>query len=91
MPILADAGLIASLSTSIPFFASVLESTLKQIVLDETHLDGLYDISLYWDPKNPKSAIEAASKQLGLELIEGKRPVEILVYETISPSPKKQD
>jgi uncharacterized protein (TIGR03435 family) len=89
--ILADEGLIASRSTPLRFFCSVLEENLEKIVLDETRLDGSYDISLYWDSKNPKSVIEAAKTQLGLELREGKRPVEILVYETISPSPKKQD
>jgi uncharacterized protein (TIGR03435 family) len=89
MPMMSDAGLVASLSTSIPWFTSVLEDTLGQIVLDETHLEGLYDISLYWDTKDPKSIKEAVSTQLGLELREEKRPIEVLVYET-SPLPSKK-
>jgi uncharacterized protein (TIGR03435 family) len=62
---------------------------LGQIVLDETHLEGLYDISLYWDAKDSKSIKEAVSTQLGLELREEKRPVEVLVYETAALASKK--
>jgi len=89
MTILAHSGLVASLSTKIPFFTSALEDTLGQIVLDETHLEGLYDISLYWDAKDPKSIKEAVSTQLGLELKEEKRAVEVLVYETTAKPSKK--
>ncbi len=89
MPILSDAGLVASLGASISQFTSVLENTLGQIVLDEIHLEGLYDISLYWDAKDLKSIKEAVSTQLGLELREEKRPVEVLVYETSSLPSKK--
>jgi len=89
MPILSHPGLVASLGTTIPIFTSVLENTLEQIVLDETHLEGLYDISLYWDAKDPKSVREAVSTQLGLELREEKRPIEVMVYETtVLPSKK---
>lgn len=89
MPIWSDPGVVAGVRTTIPFFTSVLESTLRQIVLDETHLEGLFDISLYWDAKDWKSIKEAVSAQLGLELREEKRPVEVLVYETSSLPSKK--
>jgi uncharacterized protein (TIGR03435 family) len=89
IPILAHSGLVASLSTTTPLFTSVLENTLGQIVLDETHLEGLYDISLYWDAKDSKSIREAVSTQLGLELKEEKRPIEVLVYETAALPSKK--
>jgi uncharacterized protein (TIGR03435 family) len=85
----ANSGLVASLGTTIPLFTSVLENALGQIVLDETHLEGIYDISLYWDAKDSKSIKEAVSTQLGLELREEKRPVEVLVYETAALASKK--
>jgi uncharacterized protein (TIGR03435 family) len=87
--VISDPGVVASPGTTIPIFTSALENTLRQIVLDETHLGGLYDISLYWDAKDPKSIKEAVSTQLGLELREEKRPVEVLVYETAALPSKK--
>jgi len=87
--IMSDNGLISSSSTTILNFSKVLENVLNKIVLDETHLEGLFDLALYWDPKAPESAIEAIRKQLGLELRTEKRSIEILFFETKSASSKK--
>lgn len=82
MPIRSDAYLVSSQGTTLPFFCKVLENAIQKIVVDETHLKGLYEFDLYWNPDNPDSVISAVQEQLGLVLKTDKRAIEVLVVET---------
>ena len=81
-PILSDDGQISSQAALIRFFCNVLEESLGRVVIDETRLEGLYNLALYWDPKNPDSVKDAMVQQLGLELVPEKRPIEALIFVT---------
>jgi uncharacterized protein (TIGR03435 family) len=54
---------------------------LSRPVIDNTGIDGRFDIALTWLPANPLSLQEAAKDQLGLQMTEEKRGTEILVVE----------
>ena len=82
MHIRADTYLINSQGTTLPFFCNALENELQKIVMDETHLKGLYEFDLYWNPDNPNSVISAVQEQLGLVLKTERRTIEVLVFET---------
>jgi len=47
-------------------------------VIDETKVQGAYEIKLNWDPKTPGS-LEDAVRKLGLDLVFARRPIEFLV------------
>jgi uncharacterized protein (TIGR03435 family) len=79
LPIFGDPGQLTGKSTQLKFFASVLEGHLNRPVLDETGLEGRFDVALYWNAKNPDSAIRAVHDQLGLWLTSARRQIEVLV------------
>ena len=58
--------------------ASTFEDLLQTPVIDQTTLQGRYDYSATSEVPRPGSAFEMA-RQLGLQLVETERPVEILV------------
>ncbi|MDH4270969.1 MAG: TIGR03435 family protein, partial [Candidatus Aminicenantes bacterium] len=58
-----------------------LENELLQVVLDETGLQGAYEISLFWNPEEETSIFREIGRQLGLELKQERRPVEVLCFE----------
>jgi uncharacterized protein (TIGR03435 family) len=63
-----------------------LESILEQPVVDETELNGQYDLQLKWDQQddkrlNAQALIKSVREQLGLELTPAKRSIEVLVLE----------
>ncbi len=64
--------------------ARVIAGYTNKIVINETKLYGVYNVTLYWDPKKPDSIVSAVRKQLGLELVPGKRRVRVLVIDHIS-------
>jgi uncharacterized protein (TIGR03435 family) len=57
-----------------------LEGGLSKVVLDETALKGTYDIALYWNSKDEESIFREVGKQLGLQLIKERRPIEVLCF-----------
>ncbi|HKQ48457.1 MAG TPA: TIGR03435 family protein [Phycisphaerae bacterium] len=63
-----------------------LGSQIKKPVIDETGLEGRYDIRLEGKLNEPDSLIRAIRESLGLELRPAKRPVEFLVIENDSVS-----
>ena len=65
--------------------AASLERTLGRPVLDETGLEGRYEIELTWDPQRPESLPAAVRDQLGLELAPARREIEVLV---VRPKPE---
>jgi uncharacterized protein (TIGR03435 family) len=58
----------------------LLTDVLGTIVVDETKLTGLYDVNLTYQREQPELIVKAV-QQLGLELVKGRRTVQILVIE----------
>lgn len=80
--ILTDSGIASALKAH-------LTREAKQLVLDRTGLEGLYDVELRWSsgPDGP-SLFTAIREQLGLELVPREEPIETLVVDHIQePSP----
>jgi len=77
----SDDGQISGNAISFKTFCGVLEDMLGRVVLDETDLNGFFDIALYWDPRSPDSVLKEIRDQVGLELRPEKRSIEILVFE----------
>jgi uncharacterized protein (TIGR03435 family) len=53
-------------------------------VLDETGLDGLFDLDADWDPRDPDSVFEAL-RGVGLIAERAKRPTRVLIVDPIQP------
>ncbi len=64
-------------------FASVLADYIKRPVFDETGLDGSFDFSLSWNLGNPAALQDAVKQQLGLQLVDDRRSLELLIVEHI--------
>ena len=65
-------------SSSITTLASFLESQINKPVLNETNLDGLYDLEIPWYNENPEQ-IHEELKKIGLEIIDAERRIKVLV------------
>jgi uncharacterized protein (TIGR03435 family) len=82
----ANAGEIRLENQSVRALASYLESIFQQPVIDQTGIDGDFDITLKWNEKdwnhrNPEGLKQALSDELGLELVPNRQPIEVLVVE----------
>ena len=64
-------------------FAAFLSDYIQRPVFDETGMDGNFDFSLSWNKGNPAALQEAVKQQLGLQLADDKRSVELLIVEHI--------
>jgi uncharacterized protein (TIGR03435 family) len=64
-------------------FASDLAEVLERPIIDETGIAGRFDVSLRWDRAHPESLGSAARDQLGLQMIDTKRGVEVLVVDRV--------
>jgi uncharacterized protein (TIGR03435 family) len=77
-------------SVPISAFARFLEDRIKVPVIDETGLNGGYDLNFEWPYEWPTSqrTLENTNgplgEQVGLQLVPAKRPIEVLVIERAS-------
>ena len=83
-------------ATTIARLATMLSAMRQQIVHDETGVTGIYDVEMTFRPDNAAadatdarpSFFSALEEQLGLKLTSQRRPVDVLVIDSISrPSP----
>lgn len=79
-------GRISTVKGRMSGLARSLESALKTPVFNETGLQDDYDYDLTWPQKgqespDPEVVIEALRKQLGLDLVRSRRPVEFVIVE----------
>ena len=63
-----------------------LEEVFEVPIIDQTGLTGRYDVKLKWHESNsghtePEDMKQALIDQLGLELVPGREPIEMLVIE----------
>lgn len=84
--ITSDSRGLSSISlqrTSIAGFVDMLGNVVNRPVIDETHLDGSFQVFLKWQaPSN--SALQAAVRsQLGLDLVDENRAVDMIVIDHI--------
>lgn len=61
--------------------ARYLESVLTVPVVNETKLDGRYDVMLKYDGNDESSLIDAVRETLGLSMTSATRPIDLLVVE----------
>jgi uncharacterized protein (TIGR03435 family) len=73
----------------------LLSTILGQVVRDESGVLGIFDLELSWRPDNSKdpndarpSLFTAVEEQLGIKLTPQRRPVDVLVIDSVSrPTP----
>jgi len=83
---LAGRGLAGGLKmnhTTVAAFAGSLADYIKRPVFDETGLDGSFDFSLSWKMGNAASLQDAVKQQLGLQLVEDRRSLQLLIIDHI--------
>jgi uncharacterized protein (TIGR03435 family) len=66
-------------------FADALADAIQRPVVDETHLPGTFRFELSWKSTDFESMRKAVNEQLGFQLAEEKRNIEVLVIEHIEP------
>jgi uncharacterized protein (TIGR03435 family) len=71
------------MQSTVGAFAIQLSDYIKRPVFDETGMDGTFDLSLFWKKGNPESLQEVVKQQLGLQLVDDKRSLELLIVDHI--------
>jgi uncharacterized protein (TIGR03435 family) len=66
-------------------FAETLSDAIQRPVIDETHLPGTFHFDLSWKSTDFASMRKAVNEQLGLQLAEEKRNIQVLVIDHIEP------
>jgi uncharacterized protein (TIGR03435 family) len=99
--VMMGAGQMSGSNLSTAILADQLATVLKRTVIDQTNLAGKYDVHLQWSPDEESkmgdsdaastrgpSIFTAVQEQLGLQLVPGRGPVEILAVDQVTkPSP----
>jgi uncharacterized protein (TIGR03435 family) len=73
--------------SSVKAFAEVLADALGRPVFDETNLDERFDFALTWQNTDPATLKTAVADQLGLNLVDTRRVVDILIVDHIEKLP----
>jgi uncharacterized protein (TIGR03435 family) len=68
-------GDLKLVSVSMASLAGLAASVLDKPVLDETGIQGKFDITVKWDPQDQNSFVPAVHQQLGLKLVSAQRPL----------------
>ena len=74
-------GDVEMLSVSVASLTGLATRVLSKPVLDETGIEGKFDISVHWDLQDSASFVEAV-KKLGLRLVPLQQPFEYLVVDS---------
>jgi uncharacterized protein (TIGR03435 family) len=69
--------------SSVKAFANVLADVIERPVFDESGMGGNFDFSLSWKHGNTPSLETAVKEQLGMQLVEEKRSVDLLIIDHI--------
>jgi uncharacterized protein (TIGR03435 family) len=64
-------------------FVEELGNVVGRPILDETHMDGRFDVVLNWQSGSTASLQKSVKEQLGFQLSDERRPVELLVIDHI--------
>lgn len=72
---------------SVKVFADTLADTLARPVFDETKLDGVFDFAFSWTSTDPVSLKSAMATQLGLNLVDTRRVVDLVIVDHIEKLP----
>lgn len=85
-------GHIVGRSMPIVQLITMLSLNIGRTIINETSLDGLFDVDLEWSPDqsvtDKPSLFTGLQEQLGLKLVSTRRPAEVLVIEHIErPTP----
>lgn len=75
-------------ASNVESLARMVASRLDRPVLDETRLNGSYRIKLQFDPEDESSIAQAIQSTLGLELVQAKRQVRMLIVRNSGNSGK---
>ena len=62
-------------------FANMLSDVIERPVINETNIEGHYDLYLTWD--NPGGIPAALKQQLGVQAVEERRPIDLLLIDRI--------
>ena len=86
-----DAHELTVRDTAIAGLAESLEWRFDLPVVDQTGLNGRYDIHLQWQPRPGESDRDAFRRamleQMGLELVPGREAIEMLIVEKVKQAP----
>jgi uncharacterized protein (TIGR03435 family) len=72
---------------SVKAFADTMAEALGRPVFDETNLDGRFDFAFTWQSADPASLKTAVADQLGLNLVNTRRVVDLLIVDHIEKLP----
>lgn len=86
-------GRMTAMSITVEDLAAALENLLAKPVLDETGLEGEWEVELEWDQGEGKetSLLEAVRETLGLELKPAEREIEVTVVRRRNETPTTGD
>ena len=87
--VIGGKGRLTGTAASMNDLARFTRTLTPEPVVDETELEGGYDFILEWDPSAGDHALRQAFADLGLELVQGEREVELLIVR--APSPAKPE
>lgn len=76
---MVDDGTFRGPSISVNALCGVLSDVLHKPVVNETRLEGLYDVALFWDPQKTDATVSSLSEQLGLRLVGSRREIELVI------------